>query len=177
MKKQAPTNRSPTKRRGNRAEFESRLYVSQLAVAVAAKWLRLQPGIVDVTVPMLQMNQRDSGDMIMDRGCGPERVEVVWRDFSFSCRDDFPHPNIVVGQAFKWDRERDRPSLVLVFNVALDAVAVISAESSARWLKQWFNNLSGPKQQVYTAHLDDVQFYRFPREWRHIVPHQRDGPI
>jgi hypothetical protein len=161
----------------NRSQFESRLYVSQLAVAVAAKWLRLQPGIVKVTVPMLQMKQRDNGDMVMDRGRGPERVEVVWRDFSFSCRDDFPYPNIVVGQAFKWEREGNRPSLVLVFNSELDAVAVISVESSMRWVKQKFNNLSGPKQLVYTAHLDDVEFHSFPREWRHTVPHQRDGPI
>jgi len=126
------------------ASFRVALKESTRPVAAVAEWLRSTYPMWDITVPDVRVrpdrSQRDayadSGDILIDRGFGPERIEVKGRGCAFTDEADFPFPDVFVDSAYHIDNADPFPVAWFFVDRDCSHAGIVPAKTRSLWKRQ-----------------------------------------
>ena len=140
--------------------FVQDLIDSQESVLLAAKWLlnrgfRVTVNPTKIRPSVDKMSEySDGGDLEIS-----ERVEVKARSISFTCKEDFPFPTIIVDVAHAWDKASPKPALYLLFNKDKTHIAIVKRSTSSKWVKsEKADKLKGRSRSFYECPISLVEF-------------------
>lgn len=118
--------------------FLADLAASAGSVEVVARWLSEQgyPVLLRPTFVRPERAQwaeyADDGDLeIM------QRIEVKQRkSLTFTSKEDFPYPTVIVDDAADYERKRPRPYMYVITNTTLDRALVVYCRMEKQWKKE-----------------------------------------
>ena len=120
--------------------FIGRLSGSTHAVMVVAHWLHKKG--YELNIPAIRyapsskesLDYVDSGDIMSRKGDGDwERIEVKGIGTQFTCREDWPHPFMIVSNKKAVDRANPLPRAYVVVSKDLTHCAIIRNTTRDRW--------------------------------------------
>lgn len=123
------------------ATFPERLEKSFPAVFRVAVWLRHQGFEVGIPVPRIRpdvsqrMEYMDDGDI----NC-VVKIEVKQSPFEFTCEDDYPKSNILIGDTYKVDRNFWNTAAYAIVSASRTHVAWVSYLTADFWRKLDIND-------------------------------------
>lgn len=86
-------------------------------------------------------------------------MEVKQISADFTCREDFPYPNVLFSAVHAWDEKKPKPSRVHVLSSSGDYFAMIAAHTSPHWIvKDIFDKHYQYNRKCYACPLEHVQF-------------------
>jgi len=153
-------------------KFKKHLMASKKAVDIVAAQFRQSGYEVSVPVTKVAPNYSnweeyaDDGDLFVTlRDSKVIRVEVKGLRYKFTCRADWPfaHGNTVVCARHAWDRAKQKPSMFILTNGAMDHVAIVKASTEKYWFKKVLGDPrygSEYKQEFYMVSTDKAVFRR-----------------
>jgi hypothetical protein len=141
--------------------FLADLRESQESVDRVAKWLREKgyPVVVRPTFerpdPTQMSNFSDSGDLEI-----LQRVEVKQRkSLTFTSRDDFAYPTLIVDACHCYDNARPKPFAYVILNRSMTAAFLVPNASRSHWLKiKKYDRFKGRERCFYECPIEHVQF-------------------
>jgi len=112
----------------------------------------------------------DDGDIeAKDSDGNKYRIEVKERTLSFTCKENFPYPDIFVCTVHSWENAQIKPSAFISLNQELTHIAIVYAHSFKEWdTRDVWDKQFGRDQTCYVAPKSAVTF----REIR--INHERE---
>ncbi len=135
---------------------------SNTSVEIAAKWLagRGHPVIVRPVIerpdPSVRGEYGDDGDLEII-----QRVEVKQRiGLTFTSKDDFPYPTIIVDVCHSYDRARPKPYAYIILNREMSGALIVDVKTTRRdWVKvDKFDRHTNRQRSFYECPLELVSY-------------------
>ena len=150
----------------NDPTFVDDLRTSIEVVWVAAQWL-YQACNCDVTINRIDLRKSvdeidsfvDRGDLLIERGNGPERIEVKHRPRLHFTPHHYPYPSLIVDVCHTWDRAQPKPSAYLIFSDDMRTLAIVRASSCPQWQRQ--ERFDKRKNRMRTFYFCPAELVRF----------------
>ena len=100
-------------------------------------------------------NFSDSGDLEI-----LQRVEVKQRkSLTFTSRDDFAYPTLIVDACHCYDNARPKPFAYVILNRAMTAAFLVPNASRSHWLKiKKYDRFKGRERCFYECPIEHLQF-------------------
>ena len=87
-------------------------------------------------------------------------VEVKKRELDFSCAADFPFETVIVDEAYKVDRNRQRVYAYAILNATETAVCLVPYHSRRRWqMVTRYDSKEGQERTFYEAPKEHCAFF------------------
>lgn len=153
---------------------EARLALAFLGAGLAAQWVR--PGYVADRDRVKRGELADEPDLLV---IVRHRVEVKFRELSFTGPADYPYSTAFVGRRSRWDGRSNLPLAVVLVSRPTGAVVVVPGSSRSSWVVETApDRVTRRVETSYACPRELLEPLDSLVEWprRHDTPYTNGGP-